>query len=133
MKPLPLAAVLTLCASISTSVVHAAETKPERQVVGRVTARAGTLVVIAVGEGQAVKPSEELAVGRGRLLVSLAQSKKKTDVWADWQEAGTVKIRLLRGDRFAFATIISDAALRGIGGRPAPNIRAGDLVYRRAP
>jgi len=100
--------------------------------VGTVTARLGTVVVLALDVGAAVRPGEELLVGRPALLIAVAKGQERVEAWGDWQEAGRVQIRALRGARGAIAFVTAEAPRTGALGEPVPNIRPGDVLYRPA-
>jgi hypothetical protein len=85
---------------------------------------------VALDEGAAARPHDQLLVGRAALLVAVAKGKERLEAWGDWQEVGRVKVRLLRGQRCCIAFVIQEGARTGVAGEPVPNIRPGDIVYR---
>lgn len=97
-------------------------------VVGTVVARRGGLVVVLAAEDGALRRGQELVAGRSRLLVAIAKDKKRMEAWGEWEEAGRVQVRLLRGKRCAVGFVIGENARTGVDGKPAPNIRPGDTL-----
>ena len=97
-------------------------------VVGTVSARLGNCVVVVAAKGVALKPGQELVVARPQLLVALAKGRERLDAWGQWQDAGRIRVRILRGARCCIAFVIQETPRTGLEGKPAPNIRPGDLV-----
>ncbi len=99
--------------------------------VGTVTWRLGNRVGVALAEGAAAQPNEELVVGRPILLVALAAQGKLLEAWGDWRPAGRIQLRAPRGTRHWLGLVIEDAPPpQAAGGEAVPNIQPGDLVYR---
>jgi hypothetical protein len=101
-------------------------------VVGTVCFRLGTCMVVAASKAGALKPGDELLVGRAALLVSVAKGGERLDAWGEWQEVGRIKVRFLRGASFAVAFVTKETPMTGVDGKPAANIRPGDRVRRAA-
>ena len=97
-------------------------------VVGTIAARLGTYVVVALGKGAHVQPNEELTVGRPALLVAVAKGKERVEAWGEWEGAGHIKVRFLRGESCAIAFVTRETPRSGLEGELAANIRPGDVV-----
>jgi len=100
--------------------------------VGTVTGRLGTFVVLSLLDGVAVRPGETLLAGRPALLIAVAKGPERVEAWGDWQEAGRVQIRAMRGPRAAIAFVTADGPRTGPRNEPVPSIRPGDILYRPA-
>lgn len=123
------AGILTvlLLAAVAAAAGEAPRPK-DAAVVGTVAARRGSVVVVLAAKDGALRPGQELAAGRSRLLVAIARDKERMEAWGEWEQAGRVRLRLLRGKRCAIGFIISENARTGADGQPAPNIRPGDTL-----
>ncbi len=99
-------------------------------VVGTVSARRGNCVVVVVAQGATLAPGQELRVRRARLLVALAKGGERLEVWTRWEDVGRIRARVLKGPRCCIAFVTDEPARTGIDGKPAPNIRPGDVVCR---
>jgi len=113
-------------ACLLASLAHAAEKAPAS--VGTVTARTGSCVVVFLTEGVSVKSGDVLETHRALLLGALAQDGKRVDAWAKWESTGKIRLRVLRGTRFAVGFVLEEVARTGLTGQPVPNILAGDVV-----
>lgn len=98
--------------------------------VGTACARRGSRVVIAIAKGATLRVGEELLVGRPELLVALNKGTERVEAWGRWRDAGRLRVRSLRGPRCAIAFIIDETPRTGVDGKPAANIRPGDIVLR---
>ena len=96
---------------------------------GLVCHRLGQCAIVAVAEGAALKQGERLIVGRPVLR---SRRYDGADGWQGWEQAGTLIVRATRGTLFALTVVDDEAALKGLGGTPVPNIRVGDIVCRRS-
>jgi hypothetical protein len=118
----------TLC--LLPGVSHAADA--EQEPLGKVTARLGSCVVIHLQDGVSVKPDDVLDVWRAALLGAIAKGNEQVDAWAKWEKTGQIRVRILRGKRFAIATVHKEVPRTGLAGQPVPNILAGDVLRKAA-
>ena len=107
--------------------VHAAGAKAPKAI-GSVTARAGSCVVIFLAEGASLKPGDVVDVHRPLLLGAIAKDGKRVEALAKWEHTGQVRVRTVRGKRFAIGFVVKEVARTGVTGQPVPNILAGDAV-----
>ena len=120
--------LVTLCLLAGAS--HAADADPDD--LGKVTARLGPCVVIHLKEAVSLKPGDVLDVWRAALLGAIARGNEQVDAWAKWEKTGTIRVRVLRGKRFAIASVHKEVARTGLAGQPVPNILAGDVLRKAA-
>ena len=115
-------------------VAHAAglaDARPKGAVaVATVTARRGPQVTITLVEAAKAKAGDLLLVGRPQLRVAVAKDNKALEFWGTWQQAGQITLRRPRGSRAWLAVVAKEDLRPGLDGKPAPNIRPGDVVYR---
>ena len=130
MRAAAVAALLAACLPAAGGAGLDAVVPKGATVVGTVSARRGNRVVVLANAEGLFRPGQQLGVGRAALLVSLAKGKGKLAAWGDWQDAGRIRVRILRGARCCIAFIAQEAPRTGIDGKPAPNIRPGDTVLR---
>jgi hypothetical protein len=131
--------ILLLALALAVPVAGAQEALPRsalprgaERVLAVVAVRRGIGVIVRAEGDARLKPGQLLPVGRPLTRRVVGAGKDQVTQWLEWEQVGTVKLRRHLGAGYWIADVDEEKQVTAPDGNPAPYIRTGDCVYRRA-